>query len=84
MSAPREAGCPILAFFVRVGCHGPPELSLFNFMVRFVKMESPTLFRKRREIGWGSLRGQAGRMPAFSAKYTSGPTAIAIGPQINP
>jgi hypothetical protein len=57
-----------------------------------MKMESPTLFRKGREIGWGTLgsgvcwekQTYADRGPVLNTKYATGPTASAAGPQINP
>jgi hypothetical protein len=55
-------------------------------------MESPTLFRKRREIGWGTLASGVGwekqayadRGALLNKKYAIGPTASAAGPHINP
>jgi hypothetical protein len=53
-----------------------------------MKMESPTLFRKRREIGWGTLCPfhviYADRRPVLNTKYATGPTASAAGPHSNP
>jgi hypothetical protein len=55
-------------------------------------MESPTLFRKKREIGWGTLEfGGCGEKQTYAdrgrllnTKYAAGPTASAAGPHINP
>ncbi len=55
-----DLGWPILAYFARVGCHGRVGLTRFSEFM-FVKMETPTLFRKKREIGWGTLGFSAGR-----------------------
>jgi hypothetical protein len=57
-----------------------------------MKMGSPTLFRKKREIGWGTLgfgvgwekQTYADREPFLKTKYATGPTASAAGPHINP